>query len=350
MVNLELTGRDEPKGGAAVASAGPRPVGVWLEQAGLVVADDGQFAAKQFDLEADLSNAWCAAGQDNGSAVGSGFHGGLEELGVGRAVKDGLGAASAGGSANALDGVALAGVDNMSGAAQASLVKAAGNEVDGDDRVGAGEPGELNGELADGAGAEDGDGLVELERAAADAVERDVAEDAKGGLLVGDVVRQAVGLGLPVSAVGGGEGNKAVAGVVAEAEDTVTLAVVGDARAELFDVADCGVANGAAGVGLVLNGADAVHFRAGANLAAGNADEHLVGPWIGKVVVFDFNGDTGAGNKALTVSSHVVSPVAWLRRLVVKIGRLARILHAMDLSSKCNCQWQLSVTYLYRDC
>lgn len=55
-------------------------------------------------------------------------------------------------------------------------------------------------------------------------MQRDVAEDAEGCLLVGDAVRHVVGLGLPVSAVGGGEGNKAVAGVVAKAEDAVTLA------------------------------------------------------------------------------------------------------------------------------
>jgi hypothetical protein len=47
-------------------------------------------------------------------------------------------------------------------------------------------------------------------------------------------------------------------------------------------------------------------------------------------MVFDFDGHTGAGHKALTVSRHVVSLLAWMGRPKVKIDQLPRILHAMD--------------------
>ena len=229
-------------------------------------------------------------------------------------MQDSPGPPTGGGGMHPRDRVALAGVHDVGSATQAGLVEAAGDKVNGDDGVGTRHSGKLNGELPDGARAENSNGLVELERTAADAVERNVTEDAQGCLFVGNLFGHEVGLGLPVFATVDGEGNEAVAGVVAEAEDAVTLAVVGDAGTEFLNVTDGGIADGSAHVRLVLNGADAVHFRACADLAARDANKHLVGAWIRKLVLFDFNGDSGAGNETLTLRRHFVSPVPWMRR------------------------------------
>lgn len=82
-------------------------------EAVFVVAQNGQFAAQQFHLQADGGRAGCAAGEDDFAAASGGFQGRLQQLGIGRTVKDGFGAAPAGGFHHSGNGIAIRSIDQV---------------------------------------------------------------------------------------------------------------------------------------------------------------------------------------------------------------------------------------------